>query len=200
MDVTERTPPSGPPPGPPPEAREVSAAWGGPFVMGTLLVLLGIFAFIAAGITSLATAIMFGILLFVAGILEIVYAFRVRRGGRFTLYFLGGIFSVVVGVLFLVRPLAGLAALSLLLAGYFFATGLFRGITSVMDRYPRWYFDFFYGVVAVLLGVLIVAQWPISSLWIVGALVGAEIASRGIAMMAVALEMRRVLRQTPATV
>ncbi len=181
--------------------RVNSAAWGGPFILGLLTMLLGIVALGAAFFTSLVSAILFGALLGGAGVMEIISAFRERKsGGPFWLYLLGGILSVVVGLFILVYPAAGLGAMTLLLAGYFFASGLFHAITSVMDRYPRWGWDFFYGAVSIFLGILVMRQWPISAVWLVGTLVGIGIFFRGVALMAGALTVRRVLRSGgPAT-
>ncbi|WP_224366067.1 HdeD family acid-resistance protein [Hyalangium versicolor] len=174
--------------------RTRAALWGTPFVVGLLLMVLGLFAFGTATLTSLISIVVFGAMLAASGVLEIVYAFRWRQSSHFLLYLLGGVLSLVVGVLMLLRPLAGLATVTLLLAGYFFASGLFRGITSLMDRYLGWGWDLFAGLVSIFLGVLVMAQWPISALWIVGALVGAEIFFRGVRMVAGSLELRRGLR------
>ncbi|XXF81272.1 DUF308 domain-containing protein [Myxococcaceae bacterium GXIMD 01537] len=174
--------------------RTTAAAWGGPFFLGLCLVALGVFAIIAAGIASIASILVFGVLLAAGGAVEIVQAFRVRRTGNFFLFFLGGLLSLVVGVLMLMRPMAGLAAVTLLLAGYFFASGLFRGFTSIIDRYANWGWDFVYGIVAVILGVMLFSQWPNSSLWLVGTLVGVELLIRGSAVMGAALAMRKGIR------
>ena len=180
--------------------RAKASLWGGPFLFGLLLALLGLVALAAAGFTSLATVFTIGIVLVVAGLFEVFGAFGARRerSGSFLLLLLSGVLSVVVGMAFVFRPVAGLATLGLLLAAWFFATGLFRGVTSLMDRYPGWGWDLFYAVVAIALGLMIVAQWPLSAFWIVGTLVGVEIFMRGLSTMAVALQMRRGLRQLPA--
>jgi uncharacterized membrane protein HdeD (DUF308 family) len=97
-------------------------------------------------------------------------------------------------VLVLARPDVGLVALTLLLAGYFFASGLFRGITSIMDRYAGWGWDFAFGIVSVVLGAIIFIQLPYSSMYALGIVVGVQILSRGISIMAAALMVRRAVR------
>lgn len=175
--------------------RAASAAWGPPFVLGLLMAILGLVALGASFITSLVSVILFGALLAGTGIAEIVSAFRVRKaGGPFWLYLLNGVLSTVVGIFVLMNPAAGLGALTLLLAGYFFASGLFHVVTSLMDRYPRWGWDFAYGAISIALGVIVMAQWPISAVWLVGTLVGISILMRGIALMAGSLEARRAIR------
>lgn len=180
-------------------SRMGSSVWGGPFVVGLLITLLGCLALASVAITSLLSVFLYGLLLTVMGIGEIIHAFRVRKTGPFLLFLLGGVLSVVVGVLMLAWPTAGLAAMTLLLAGYFFATGLFRSITSLMDRYPRWGWDLADGIVCVALGVIIMTQWPLSTLWAVGIVVGVGIISRGIALMASSLAVRNVIREVHAS-
>lgn len=179
--------------------RVTSAVWGGLFILGLLMTVLGVIALGAAYFASLVTAIYFGAMLTVMGIVEVVAAFRVRRsGGPSWLYLLSGILSIVVGLFLLVYPAAGLAALTLMLAGYFFASGLFHAITSITDRYPRWGWDLAYGAISVLLGVIVMAQWPISAVWLVGTVVGIGILFRGVTLMAGSLALRRAMREVMA--
>ncbi|EPX57203.1 hypothetical protein D187_006957 [Cystobacter fuscus DSM 2262] len=173
----------------------MSGLWGGPFVMGLLITLLGIVALGAVVVTSVASVIFFGSMLVVAGVFEIVHAFRVRKTGPFLMFLLGGVLSIVVGAMLLSRPGSGLVAMTLLLAGYFFASGLFRGITSLVDRYAGWGWDFAYGIVSVVLGVSISTQMPASTLWALGLVVGVEILSRGISIMAGALAVRGAMQR-----
>ena len=164
--------------------------WAVPMVIGILLIAGGAFALYATVLTSLVSVVSLGVLLLIVGILEIVSAFRVGRSGPFTMYVLAGLLSLVVGALFLYRPLVSLASLTLLIAGYLFASGLFRGITAIVDRYPRWGWDLGYALVALALGFIIVAEWPFSSFWVLGAVVAAEIIARGIALVAASWVLR----------
>lgn len=175
--------------------RGRAGLWGGPFVMGMLITLLGVVALGAVVLTSFVSVIFYGSMLVVGGVFEMVHAFRIRKTGPFLMFLLGGILSIVVGALVLMQPGAGLVALTLLLAGYFFASGLFRCITSVFDRYAGWGWDFAYGIVSLVLGAIIFAQMPASSLWALGVVVGVEILTRGISIMAGALTLRQTLHR-----
>jgi uncharacterized membrane protein HdeD (DUF308 family) len=179
--------------------RAASGTWGGPFVLGLIVAIIGCLAIIGATLTGFLSIFLVGIALFVSGVFELVRAIR-DWGSRWSLaYLLGGILSVVVGLLFAFRTTVGLAAVTFLLAGYFLGNGLFRGITSIADRYPHWGLDFGYGVISVLLGIVVVAGWPMSSLRIIGMLVGIEILAHGISLMAAGLVTRRSLRAAAAT-
>ena len=96
------------------------------------------------------------------------------------------------------RAGAGLATITLLLAGYFIANGLFRCVTSVADRYFHWGWDFALGAISIFLGVIVIGQWPVSALWVVGTLVGVEIFFRGLGLMVAGLDIRRLAHPRPA--
>lgn len=172
-----------------------SRAWGAPFVLGLLMALVGVFAVFYSVLSGVVSVLLLGASLLVAGLFEIGHAIANWRESKPLASFLGGLLSGIVGLIFLVRPVAGLRALTLLLAGFFLVNGLFRGIIAVADRYPRWGFDLFYGVVAVALGGYVLANWPVSALWIVGTMIGLEIFFRGTSLMGASLAFRQVLRR-----
>ena len=180
-----------------PGVSESPRIWGLPMTIGILLIIGGTFAFIASIATSFASVIYLGILLVAAGALEIIAAFRVRKSGNFFVYFLAGLLTVAVGALTLYRPVVSLSAMTLLIAGYLFASGLFRGITSIVDRYPRWGWDFAYAIVALALGLYIVGTFPVSAAWILGTVVSAEIVVRGITIVAASWELREIEHGRP---
>jgi len=56
--------------------RGESAAWGGAFVVGLLLVLTGVACVVAAFAAGMATVVAFGVFLVIAGIVELVSGAR----------------------------------------------------------------------------------------------------------------------------
>lgn len=184
--------------------RATAGVWGWPLVFSLAIVALGILALISTGVASLATVLFLGILLMVAGVAEIVLGVRRRRStsrrrarGGFLLPFLNGLLSLVIGFCFLRWPIFGLAAATILLGAYFLASGLFRGLTSLIDRYPHWGWDFFDGVVCLILGIIVIGSFPISAFWVLGFLVGIELIVRGGTLLGASLALRRVLRPAP---
>src|SRR4051794_30055371 len=105
-------------------SRSHTHGWGVPMTIGVLLVLGGMVALGATVLTSMVSILYFGALLIAVGILEIIAAFRLRKQGPTLAYMLTGILTVVVGALFIAKPLGSLASVTLLLAGYLFANGL----------------------------------------------------------------------------
>jgi uncharacterized membrane protein HdeD (DUF308 family) len=174
-----------------------SFGWGVPMTLGVLLIIGGMFALSAAVFTSLVSVIYLGALLVIVGVVEVVSAIRSRDRQPWVVFVLAGVLSVVVGGLFLYKPLAGLASVTLLIAGFFFASGLFRGITAISQRYPRWGWDVAYGVIAIGLGLYVAASFPISALWVLGTVVAIEIIARGISLVSAAWVLRDVEHRGP---
>lgn len=173
-----------------------SAVWAGPLVMGLLVTLLGVLALTAVTLTGLMSVLLYGGVIAVAGVLEIVHGLRHRDTGAYLLFVLGGVLSMLVGGFLLTQPGAGLVALTLLLATYLLANGFFRVITASTDRHPAWGWDFAQGAVSVLLGALIFGWMPTASMWVLGVAVGAEILLRGLSLLAGSLWVRSLLRRT----
>ena len=171
-------------------SRPESAAWGGAFFLGLLWCFLGVLCVAATGLASLAAVYYVGALLALAGLMGIVFAFRGGGAGVVIL----GVLSLVVGILLFIHPGEGMAALTLLLIGYFLIAGIFRAATSIIDRYDNWGWDFAYGLSAIGIGIIAARAWPLSTFWLLGMLVGAELITRGVAVMAAAVTARRGLR------
>lgn len=171
-----------------------SSAWGVPFVLGLILVALGIGAAVFSGLTGIASTLLFGAVLVIAGVLEVIGSLRDRLRHPSLLLLLGGIFTTLVGLFFVFRPLMGVGLLTLLLGAYFVVAGLFSTITSIMDRYHGWSFDFAYGLIALALGILVFRSLPAGSMVWLGLFVGVEIAARGFTLLVASLEGRRLYR------
>ena len=174
--------------------EELSRRWGLFLALGVLLVLLGGYAVSAAATTSLVSVIFFGSLLLVAGVAELVRAFRDRKSRGFVLHLLSGLLSIVVGVMILRTPVAGVLSLTLLVAGFLMASGIFRIVASLTQRHAGWGWEVFNGVVSLVLGVMIWGQWPVSGLWTIGLFVGLELMFRGATWISFALLVRGARR------
>jgi uncharacterized membrane protein HdeD (DUF308 family) len=174
--------------------RRFAGAWGIPVLVGIALGVVGIGALLASPIAGVAAMVMLGVLLVIGGVVEIAGGLRRVRERRTWLTVLAGALSVVVGVIIIASPIGSLAAAAMWIGLFFVTAGLFRVITSVVDRYAHWGWDLAYGVLAMVLGGYVLYTWPVSSLWLVGTLVGLELLFRGGAWLAAGLAIRRALK------
>lgn len=174
-------------------------AWG--IALGVLTAILGALAIGAPAVAGLATTLMVAGLLVVAGIARVIWAFRAPTfaGGVATLLF-GGI-TLAAGLLIFASPGIGLGTLALLLAFYFVVDGVFEILLAADLRPTRgWGWMMFAGVVGLALGVLILAQFPLSGLWAVGTLVGVHLVIAGLSMIFLGVSARRLTAtERPAT-
>jgi uncharacterized membrane protein HdeD (DUF308 family) len=90
---------------------------------GLMLILCGAVAIVLAEIATFATGLIVGAALVVAGLGQILRAFRVKSWGGFTWNLSTGIAEVVGGALIYLNPIAGAVAVTILLAIVFLVQG-----------------------------------------------------------------------------
>src|SRR5262249_45264170 len=98
--------------------------------------------------------------------------------------------SGVLGALIVWRPLVTAEILTLLMGAFFLVAGLFQLITPFVVSLPDWGWHALNGVITLLLGILILVQWPVSGLWVIGLFVGIELIFYGGAWIVLALSLR----------
>jgi uncharacterized membrane protein HdeD (DUF308 family) len=167
------------------------------FALGILLLVLGLIALGSSLLATLVSVVLFGWLLVFSGIVHLVHAFRVRDWGGFLLGLLVGVLDLVVGGLLVMRPAAGALTLTLVLAAFFIVGGLYQIIAALLLQLPKWWWALISGLISLLLGVLLWAEWPVSALWFIGFCVGVALIFRGSTWVMVALTARSL--QAPAT-
>jgi uncharacterized membrane protein HdeD (DUF308 family) len=159
-------------------------------ILGITLIVLGCVALGSVVIASLAVEMAFGILLLIAGVGEAIGSFWVRRWSGFFLHLLSGILSIVVGALFLSRPVGGLVALTLLVASFFLVSGAFKIVAAVSYRFAHWGWPLVSGIIDFVLGVLILADWPKSAFWVLGLFLGISLIFRGVNWIGLGLAIK----------
>src|SRR5262245_15425246 len=160
---------------------------------GILSLAIGTGAIIYSGTATIASVLVFGWMLVVAGFVQIANAFQVRYWSGFFLYLLDGIVRATVGTLLVLYPGSGAEALTLILSFYFIAGGLFKTAAASILRFPSWGWTVASGLVAVVLGVMLAMQWPASSTWFIGFAVGLDLILYGWALLMFAAAIKKLL-------
>jgi uncharacterized membrane protein HdeD (DUF308 family) len=154
------------------------------------LVVLGIVCITGEVATTLISVIVLGWLLLLSGVMALVHAFRTRTWTGFFLYLLSAVLRVFVGYTLVRYPLIGALSLTLILAALFIVGGVFRAIGAASLRFPRWGWTAASGLIAVLLGLTLLAQLPASSLWFLGLAVGIDLLFEGTGLIALGSALR----------
>jgi uncharacterized membrane protein HdeD (DUF308 family) len=157
------------------------------FALGLVSVIVGFVAVSSAVVTTLASVVVFGVLLLIAGFTEVIHAVLVRNGKGFALHLLTAAFYLLVGLFVLEDPFRAAAVLTLLLAAYFFVGGCLRIAFSIVVRFPAWPWVLFNGAIELVLGAIILSDWRESSLRVIGVLVGIDVLLHGWSWMTLAL-------------
>lgn len=170
--------------------EEVRSSWGWFLALGIMFVLLGAVCVIGNVAATLTTVLLVGWMLLFSGIFALVHAFRTHTWQGFLLSLLSALFRGFTGYLLIRYPLAGAASLTLILASFFIVGGLFRAIGAGMLKFPRWGWSVFSGVVSLALGVMLLAQMPVSSVWFIGFALGVDLIFDGTSLIGLATALR----------
>lgn len=179
--------------------EEIRNSWGWFLGLGILLMLLGAICIIGDVTATFATVLIFGWLLLISGIVALVHAFGTRNWSGFFLNLLSALFRGFTGYLLVRYPLAGAASLTLILASFFVVSGMFRAIATGMMKFPRWGWAVFSGVVSVTLGVILLAQMPLSSIWFIGFAIGIDLIFDGASLVGFGTAIHQIFPKPKAS-
>jgi hypothetical protein len=123
-------------------------------------------------------------------VFEIVQAVMVGHWAGFFQHALAAILFGVLALIFLVRPMITAEVLTLVMALFFLVGGLFQIVGSAVLGFSGWGWHLIDGLITIVLGLMILAQWPASGLWVIGLFIGIDLIFYGLAWIAIALGLR----------
>ncbi len=162
--------------------------------LSVLMILAGFLAIAVPQAAGITVSLLVAWLMVFSGVAHLVFAWHTRTAGGMIWELLMGILYVFVGAYLLLRPVAGLASLTLALAIYLFAEGVLELILSVRLRPlagSGWLL--FDGIITLILAVMIWRTWPSSTEWVIGTLVGISMLFSGISRLMLSLTARRLV-------
>jgi uncharacterized membrane protein HdeD (DUF308 family) len=163
--------------------------------VGGLIVGAGIFCLIAPLIAGVAVAYLLGAAMVGAGVLELVAAFAQRRRAVARLGIAAlGLVGIGFGVLVIAHPQEAVASLTWLIGLTLLISGAVRIVVAFGAEEARVPF-LLAGAFSILLGGLLLAEWPLEGEWAFGVLLGLDLIAMGLSM----LGWMRPARLTPTT-
>jgi uncharacterized membrane protein HdeD (DUF308 family) len=167
------------------------ARWGWFAALGIAFVLFGAVAFGSLVTATIASVLVNGVMMIMAGIAEIAIGMRMKTWSRLVLLCAAGALLVAAGILCAVNPLLAAAALTLCLGAALCAAGLVRiYVASQMGADTPWRIAILSGFVTFFLGVIILARWPIDSLYVLGLFLAIDLVFYGVALLGLAFQLR----------
>jgi uncharacterized membrane protein HdeD (DUF308 family) len=178
---------------PPPVLGDLVHNWGWLLAQGILLVVLGTVGLGLSFLLTLATVFIFGVFLVIGGGVQIFQTFKCRGWGSIMWHALIAVLYVLAGLSVMANPLAASTLFTLLLAGALVGIGAMRLIMAFQVRGVRnWGWTLIGGIAAMVLGFMILAQWPVSGFWVIGLFVAIEMIFSGWSYIIIALGARQI--------
>jgi uncharacterized membrane protein HdeD (DUF308 family) len=169
---------------------------GWTIALSVVMIIAGILAIIMPPIAGIAVTVLFGWLLTFSGVAHLAYAWHTRGTGAILWELLLGAAYLFAGIYSLLHPLLSMVSLTLVLAIYLFVEAILEFILAVRLRPlagSGWLFVD--GIVTLILAIMIWLNWPSSSAWALGLLVGFSMLFSGMTRLMISLAARRVVNQ-----
>jgi uncharacterized membrane protein HdeD (DUF308 family) len=155
--------------------------------------LAGIIALSSVAMATVASVLVVGIMMVIAGLAEVINACQFRSWGKFFLWIALGLLYIVAGFVTFENPALAVAVLTLVLGASLIVSGLMRLVLGFsMSVGTPWAPVFLSGVITFLLGTIILAHWPVSSIYTLGVLLGIDLLVAGLGWIGVGLRLRRI--------
>ena len=172
--------------------RALRARWGWIVALGVIFMISGVIALGSVVMATQTAVFVVGIMMIMAGVSEIFTAFSVKEWGKFFLWLFLGLLYVAAGVVAFNNPLLTSAILTLMLGWSLVIGGVVRGYIAwnVRGAGKPWGWVAFSALITLLLGLMIVAKWPYSSVYTLGIFLGVDLLFIGSAWMGVGLALK----------
>jgi len=160
--------------------------------LGVVYVIAGLIALGSVVFATVVTVFVVGVMMLLSGVAEVISAFQIKTWGKFLLWVLLGLLYIVAGFLTFENPLLAAAVLTLLLGFALIASGVMRVILAFsMKQEMPWVWVAISGFVTFLLGLIILAHWPVSGLYILGVFLGIDLIFAGLGWIGIGLGLKR---------
>lgn len=158
---------------------------------GLLLVLAGLVALVYPHVASVTLVFLLGWILIISGVLQAIGLIGAKDVPHFWLQLVSAVLALLIGLLLLRNPNAGLLIMTVLLIVFFVVEGISKIIFALNIRpFMGWVWVLLSGVVGLLLGAYLWANMPLSSEWVLGVLLGIQLICEGAALAFLAWMVR----------
>lgn len=173
--------------------QQIGAKWGWMLALGIIMVVLGTVGIGATFTLTLATVTFFGFLVLIGGVAQFVDAIRFRELKNPIAGVLIALLYIAVGFIMVKNPMLASATLTLFIAWALVAIGIMRIYVAFKIRgVPGWVWTLIGGVAAIVLGMMILNNWPVSGLWVIGMFVAIELIFNGWSMIMISLAAKKL--------
>ena len=150
---------------------------------GLLMMAAGVAGAYYATATTVISMTFLGFFLTVGAFLHFGQGIASRHWSIFLIQTLVAVLSFITGVITLQQPLAVAGTITLLMAIFFMTTGIIKIVTALVVQMPKWGSWVLNGIFTMVLGFMVLNQWPVSGLWVIGTFLGIDILLHGASLV-----------------
>ena len=171
----------------------INIKWRWLLGLGILFVLLGIIGLGASYALTMASVVFFGIILLIGGGYQLADSFRYAGWKSRVSHILIALLYTIAGIIIVNDPMGASSLFTMMIAGALVAIGLVRIFMAFQMRQVKgWIWLLIGGITAIVLGSLIVAEWPYSGLWVIGMFIAIDLLFAGWGMIMLALAAKEI--------
>ncbi|GAA3922986.1 hypothetical protein GCM10022244_35880 [Streptomyces gulbargensis] len=175
------------------EGKRLNRSFGWLAAFGALLVIGGVVGLVYTGLATLTSMLLFGWLLLIGGLVGLLQAVQSRGGGYFWLAVVVAALNIAAGLVVIRHPESSAEALTMFAALLFLTGGVFRLAGSVVVRGPQFGWTLLQGAFGLLLGLLVLFDWPSSSRYVLGTFFSLALLFDGLGLIAIGVGGRRIV-------
>jgi uncharacterized membrane protein HdeD (DUF308 family) len=169
--------------------------FGSAKLMAIVTIILGILVLATPLVAGQSVLMLIGILITVAGVLRMIWAFGAHSLGSGIWKLLLGVLTLLAGGLILAHPMMASGILTILLAMYLFTDGLIEVIVAfTLDEAGGKGWLLTGGIISALLGCLLFFQAPLSGVLAIGVFLGIKLIFVGMATLALGTTPHSVMK------
>ncbi len=174
---------------------EVTRDWSWLLGLGVLFVIFGFLGLSTVVGVTLISIVFIGLMFLIGGVAQSIDVFKSKQWKVAVWHGLIALFYFLGGCLIVWDPLLASTIITALIAWTLILIGIVRLVMALsLHGTPGWIFTLISSVAAIILGGIILMQWPLSSLWVIGLFISIELLLNGLHYVILSFAIRKTLK------
>jgi len=148
--------------------------------LGITMVILGLLSLFYLPAAGILSAALLGLAVLAGGIAALIAVFRSDSLAEGLVMGILAVMLLVTGGALLANPVNAMVSVTLVLGTFLILSGVARIIIALFNRHGHWGWAAMHGVINLILGILVFANWPLSGLVVIGLFIGIELILVGV--------------------
>lgn len=158
-------------------------------IIGIVMFIIGILGILLPNFIGMAFNTFVGGIFLLAALALALNAWHTKKQNM-SLWFKPFVLTALALIIF-IHPAIILGVLGLLIAIYFLISGFTSMLLSFELKSSAKAFSLFNGVISFVLGVIVLTNWPFSSAWVIGLIIGVSFLFDGIALLSISNQLNK---------